>query len=249
MKLYVCILAVLFAHDSASAQRWFVTQGRPAERVIGLLDLHDVTAKYRDKDCEHLSKQESVSAQLYRDPSKTAATIGAVYLRPHPEYGCTLLFRRAGSAREEELPSQESEYEIAAAVVHERRGRWFRIAVPQGSAWIDRTNAADFLPYPQLLTKKLAYLTDDWDGRLRKTAGFGGTIQALPLEWKEQIPKQIGVEVLSVTRVGNNDWLHVRFDIDSCGDDSLRGLTSVEGWLPAYRSDGTPAAWFYSRGC
>src|SRR5699024_611366 len=121
MKLYVAILAVLCTYDTASAQRWFVTQGQPAERVIGLLDLPDVTADYADKGCEYLSKQASASARLYSKPSKAAPMIGVVSMRQHPEYGCTLLFTRAGLSREEELPSQESDYEMPAAVVHVRR--------------------------------------------------------------------------------------------------------------------------------
>lgn len=72
-------------YDTASAQRWFITQNRPGERVIGLLDLRDVTADYAAKGCENLSKQ-STSAQLYSDP-KAGVPIGAVYMRQHPEYG------------------------------------------------------------------------------------------------------------------------------------------------------------------
>jgi hypothetical protein len=54
--------------------------------------------------------------------------MGVVYTRNHPEHGCGLLFRRAETSTEEELPAEEIGYEIAAAVVYERRGQWFRIA-------------------------------------------------------------------------------------------------------------------------
>ena len=247
MKLFAGVLALVCMYDTASAQRWFITQNRPRERVVGLLDLRDVTTDYAEKGCEGLSKQ-SINAQLYSDPSKAGAPIGAVYMRQHPENGCGLLFKRAGSSLEEGLPSEESGYEMPASVVYERRGRWFRIAVPQGSAWIERANAEDFLPYPQLLTRRMAYLKNDWDGQLRQTAGVGFPTEPLPVEWKEHVPKQITIEVLGMTRVGNDDWIHVQFTTEGC-DETLKMLKPVQGWLPAYRSDGTTAAWFYSRGC
>ena len=112
----------------------------------------------------------------------------------------------SGTIQQEELPTEESGYETLAAVVYERRGRWFRIAVPRGSAWIERANTDDFLPYPQLLARGMAYLRNDWDGQLRQTAGFGSPAEVLPLEWKERIPTPIDIEVLtrheSVTTIG-----------------------------------------------
>ena len=245
MRLFAVALAFVCAYSSVSAQRWFVSQNQPNERVVGLLDLRDVTENYADDACG----SKKISVQLYDKPSTAGAAIGAIYMRRHPKYGCGLLFKRAGSSSEEELPTEESGYEILAAVVHERRGRRFRIAVPQGSAWIERANADDFLPYPQLLARNMAYLRNDWDGQLRQTAGFGSPTESLPLEWKERVPQQIGIEVLGMSRVGHDDWILVRFTTERCGDDTLRMLKPMQGWLPAFRSDGTPAAWFYSRGC
>ena len=138
---------------------------------------------------------------------------------------------------------------MAAAVVYEHRGRWFRIAVPQGSGWIERADADDFLSYPLLLSKRMAYLRNDWDGQLRQTAGFEFPTAPLPLEWKAHVPRWIGIDVLGTTRVGNDDWIHVRFATARCGDDTVRALTPLQGWLPAHRSDGTTIGWFHSRGC
>lgn len=135
-------------YGSVSAQRWFVSQNQPNERVVGLLDLRDVTENYTDDACG----SKRISVQLYDNPSTAGAAIGAIYMRRHPEHGCVLLFKRAQASGEEELPTEESGYEIAAAVVHERRGRWFRIA-----------------------------------------------------EWRARVPQQIGIEVVGMTRVGNED--------------------------------------------
>ena len=238
------IIVFVCVWTSASAQRRFVSEHRPTERVIGLLDLPDITGNYQDAACA-----SQAAIQVYEKPSAAAGMTGAIALRMHPEYGCTILFRRTATSSEQELPSEESDYEIAAAVVYERRGSWFRIAVPQGSAWIERANIDDFLPYPQLLTRKLAYLRDDWDGQLRRTAGVNSPAEPLPVEWRARVSRQIGVEVLGTRRVGNDDWIRVRFDLERCGDERVSALPPVQGWLPAYRSNGTPAAWFHSRGC
>ncbi len=243
---FLAFLAFVCISSSVSAQRWFVLQHRPDGRVIGLLDLPDVTKDFADDACR---STELTAAPVYSQPSRDGAAIGAVYKRNHPEYGCGLLFKRSETSTEEELPTSESDYEIASAVVYERRARWFRIAVPQGSAWIEQANDEAFLPYPQLLSRRMAFLRNDWDGQLRRTAGFGFPSEPLPVEWKEHVPRQIGIEILGVTRVGNDDWIHVRLVNERCGDDTLKTLKPVQGWLPAYRPDGMTAAWFYSRGC
>jgi hypothetical protein len=246
MRSPAILIAFLCLSGGVSAQRYFVSQNQGTTRVIGLLDLPDVTRNFSDDECR---STESVGVQLYSTTSNVGAAVGTVYKRNHPEYGCNLLFKRAGTATEEELPSEERGYEIAAAVVYERRGPWFRLAIPRGSAWIERANADDFLPYPQLLTRRMAFLRNDWDSQLRRSADFGSATEPLPLQWKERVPREIGIEVLRITRVGNDDWIHVRFVTERCGDDTLKGLKPMQGWLPAYRADGTPAAWVYSRGC
>jgi len=246
MKLFLAVFALVCMDGTASAQRWFVSQKQANERVVGLLDLPDVTANFADDVC---ASTESLAGRLYDTPARAGTATGVVYKRNHPEYGCGLFFKRADASREEELPSEESGYEIAAAVVYERRGLWFRIAVPQGSAWIERANPNDFRSYPQLLEEQMAYLRNDWDGQLRRSPGFDFPIDPLPFDWRGQLPRQIGIEVVGIARVGNDDWIHVRFVTEGCVDDTVKQLKPAQGWVPAYRSDGTSAAWFHSRGC
>jgi hypothetical protein len=245
MRSSAILIAFLCMSGSVFAQPHFVYENQGSARVIGLLDLPDVRAA--DDECR---STESRGAQVYAKPSGTGAALGTVYQRKHPEYGCGLLFKRARSLTEEYLPSEESGSEILAAVVYERRGRWFRIAIPQGSGWIERANDNDFLAYPLLLSRKLAFLRTDWDGQLRQNAGFGFPTVSVPLEWKERLPKLgIEIEVLEMMPVGNDDWIHVRFAIGRCGDATSKMLKAVQGWLPAYRADGATTAWFHSRGC
>jgi hypothetical protein len=235
-------LVLVGISSSVSAQHWFVSQDRAKERVVGLLDLGDVTGNYEDDRCE-----KKAGVRLFGKPSTLGAAIGTIYMRMHPEFGCGLLFNRAQTTSEEELPSEESGYEMAAAVVYERRGLWFRVATPQGSAWIERSDDSEFHPYPQILVERMAYLRANWDGQLRQSAGFETGNALLSAEWKARIPRQIAIEVIGLRQAGGMDWIHVRLMDERCGDDAR--LKPVEGWVPAYRSDGTPSAWFYSRGC
>ena len=247
MRSSAVLIALLCLSSSGGAQRRFVSENLGSTRVIGPLDLPGVTRNFSDDAC---LSTESLGVQLHSTPSNTGAALGVVYTRNHPEYGCGLFFKRAGTSTEEYLPSEESGYEIAAAVVYERRGRWFRIALPQGSAWIERANDTDFLAYPGLLSRRLAYLRRDWDGQLRQRAGVDFPTLPLPTEWKERLRiKEIGIDVLCMTRVGNEDWMHVRFSTDRCGDATLKMLRPVQGWVQAYRADGRTTGWFYSRGC
>jgi hypothetical protein len=246
MRLSTILIACLCLSGSADAQRWIVSQGLATAPVIGLLDLPDVTDNFSDDACQ---STEAVGKPLFGTPSSAGPAIGIVYKRNHPEFGCTLILKRAGGSLEEELPTDESGYEIPAAVVYERQGRWFRIAMAQGSAWIERENDNQFEPYPILLSERMAYLRDDWDGQLRPGAGVQFKPAPLPIEWKEHVATQIGIEVLGLTRVGREDWIRVRFAIDRCGDSTTATLKPVEGWVPAYRPDGKTTAWFYARGC
>lgn len=223
---------------TTDAQRQFVTVHQPSERVIGLLDLPDVTGSYGDDACKAANLP---ALDVLREPSETAPVIGAVRLSLHQEYGCSLLFKRTGYSVDDELPTQESGYEIPAAVVHERRDDWFRIALPRGSGWVERENSDDFLAYPQVLAKRLTYLRDGWDGQLRRSPNARSAAVPVPA-------KQIGIEVLGVRRTDNEDWMRIRFVAERCGQ-TVPMPRPVEGWVPAYRPDGTPTAWFHSRGC
>src|SRR5262245_20284853 len=98
MRFCAAALGILCLCVGLSAQRWFVTEHQPAERVAGLLDLPDVTGNYADDAC-----RQQASSELYAKPSTAGPTIGTVYLREHPDFGCAFLLKRAGSSTEEEL--------------------------------------------------------------------------------------------------------------------------------------------------
>ena len=146
--------------------RQAVSQNLTIERVVGLLNLPEVVGDGCGPDA-------AGSVALYGAQSTAAAPIGSIRLRVterEPGGGscgtATVIVQRADSA-EEQLPTDESGYEVQAALVYQRSGLWFRVALQRGSAWVKRDRADDFLAYPKLLSERLAYVRAGWDGRLR----------------------------------------------------------------------------------
>ena len=111
--------------------------------MIGLLDLPEIIG-------EECAASAPMSANLYDSPS--TARPATRFIEPLRNGNCQILVRRVDTNAEEPLPSDESGYEIPAAIVYQRSALWFRIAQQQGSAWIARNDSNAFLPYPELLT-------------------------------------------------------------------------------------------------
>jgi hypothetical protein len=216
------------------------------ERVIGLVNLPDVIGDTCGPD-------KPGSVDLFKTPSAGMAPIGSIRFvvaeRAADGSSCSgvqVLVRHAESGSDEELPTQESDYEIRAAVVYQRSGIWFRIALQRGSAWIKRDDPKDFRSYPELLTQKLSYLAKGWDGRLSRTPQ--AVASRVPAEWAKYLEDDIPVEVLDVRRARNDIWIHVRLQTESCGE-TRAGVSPISGWVRAYRPSGRTSVWFHSRGC
>jgi hypothetical protein len=116
------------------------------ERVIGLLDLSELFLGR----CESAAPPKS--ADLYQGPSANTLRIGwveyATAVAPDGA-GCSaaqFTVHFDGGRADEELPIDECGYEVLSAVVYERAGEWFRIALQHGSAWLRREHADDFAP-------------------------------------------------------------------------------------------------------
>jgi hypothetical protein len=239
--ILICLLSVLLA--GAQGPNWgqAIYDNLLHERVAGLLTLPEIVGNGCDPS------QSVATISIYASPSTEGRPpIGSLERSRDP--GCQLLVKHVGQDVRLALPTAESSYEIPAAVVYERRGRWFRIALQRGSAWIDRRDPGDFRPYPALLKKKLAYLQPKWDGTLRQAPNLSATLKRLSPGWKEHFAEPVPIELLAIRRVSGETWLHVRLRVESCGE-VLKGVKPVEGWVPAHRSSGRPNAWFFSRGC
>jgi len=236
----IVVLLGLCVPYSAGAQnwQWAVSERLTSERVIGLLALPEIVAP----EC---APSESGRASLYANPSTSTAPLGAIERAPDGE--CRILVRRAAAKSEEQLPTDESSYETPAAIVYQRMGPWFRIALQHGSSWVRRDKPNDFLPYPQLFRNRLAYIREGWDARLWNTPE-GGVPTSLPAKWKSYAAQNVPITYLGFRRVAGELWIRVRLENESCGE-PLEGVKPVEGWIRAYRPTGETSAWFYSRGC
>lgn len=227
--------------------QWAVSGNLLQERLVGLLMLPEVIGQ----GCGAIDQK---SVDLYRTPSTATPPFGSITLvvtdrQPNESCGSAqVTVRRAERGADEELPTDEIEYEVPAAIVYQRSGSWFRVALQRGSAWVKRENPKDFRSYPEMMmTGHLDYLKKGWDGTLWRTPGAGAATR-VPAGWRAHLADNIPIDVLGVRRVRNQVWIHVRLNTESCGQ-TLSGVRSATGWLPAFRPSGATSAWFYSRGC
>ena len=235
----IVVLLWLCVPHSASAQnwQWAISERLTRERVAGLLNLPEIVGT----DC---APSHSGRVALYAGPSTGKLPIGFIERARNGE--CQIL-ARVGKQTEEQLPTDESTYDLPAAIVFQRAGPWFRIALQRGSAWVRRDEPRDFLSYPQLLKNGLAYVRDGWGAKLWETPGATVTAR-LPSKWQSYAGQNVPMTFLGFRRVADRLWIHVRVETESCGE-SLEGVKPVAGWIRAYRPNGEPAAWFYARGC
>lgn len=248
VSLRPCVLAVrhvvafLLFGVVIHAQAGYEYLSETPERIIGLLDFPAIVAG----GCGAAPKR--ATARVFSAPSRMGVNLGTIYWREAGDSWCQLMIERTGGFSEE-LPTLESGYEIPAAIVYERRGTWFRIRLMTDSVWVQHAAQEDFLPYPGMLRERLAHTLQGWDGTLRATPGVTGKVTPLPSGWKALLDRQLSVEYLGSRRVGTELWVHIRLAAKAGCDFTYEGVTDVNGWVPAYQANGSPAVWFASRGC
>jgi hypothetical protein len=228
----------------AGAQERAVTTDQTREPVVGLLDVPDLVGN----GC---GATEAPKGLAVFDTPAVQAPRGALRadVRGRSKDGASceavaLVVRGPGVSTE--ALTEESGYEVPALIVYERSGEWFRIALHPGSAWVQH-EPRDFLPYPDLLSERLAYVRKGWNGALWDEPGSGPGA-TVPRAWREHLGQDLTATVLAVRRVGSDTWIQLRLLTESCGE-TVPGVESVTGWIHAYTASGRPAAWFYSRGC
>jgi len=245
----ILVLSSLLSPTS-TAQDFVVAQSQTEERHAGLLALPEVFGEYPCELFEVKKLDLYATAASQRPPIATIERLNP----PKPPNGpeCEepqVVVRRINDNSVEELPMDESGYEHTNAVVYQQSGNWFRIAVPGGSAWIERPNADGFMSYPEALASQafLTYLRPGWDGNIWSNPGVGMGAPA-PAVWRAHVKEEIPVRVTSTQIVNGEKWIRVRFENEICGN-SLGNLPALETWLPAYRPSRATSVWFYSRGC
>ena len=232
-----CAILVGFVMNIATDAR--------ADQLLGLLTLPEVFGR---EPCDRFEPQE---VALYAGPI-TKERIGSIrvdrYWEFHDVGGCAGLevrvHRTSGGVGN--FPTLEYTYEAPAAVVLERRDRWFKVRLSDGVGWIQASERDEFHSLEALLTNGLTYLTADFDGRLMKTAG-----SAMPAAGDQELGlgKDTSVRTIDFRLVDGDLWVHVEVLSGSICTSIDPPTVIRRGWLPAHSAGGQPSIWFYSRGC
>ena len=118
-------------------------------------------------------------------------------------YGCEWnhALRRPGERRCS-APTVEGGYEAVAAIVLERRPRWYRIVLPVGSGWVRLDDTRRFIPLTRLFATRMTYLRSGVLMPLAAEPGAPSTAAARPLA------TDVPARVVATRRLDGMLWLH-----------------------------------------
>jgi hypothetical protein len=229
---YSCLLAILLLSATCA-----VTQ----ERVLGLLTLPEV---FGDGACHEFVPREVV---LFAAPG-SEELIGSIrvaeYWTFHERGGCEGLRVRvygADGSSAGDLPTQEFEYEAPAAIVLGKQGRWFRLRLSEGAAWVRASEHNQYYPLEVLLPDRLTYVTADSERTMfDRPAGTDVVAMASVRD---------SVRVVDFARDEEQLWLLVEVLSHSVCESADEVSVISRGWMRAHGPGGLPAVWYYSRGC
>lgn len=211
-------------------------------KLLGLLALPEV---FGAGPCD---KFTPTAISLYAAPD-FGPIVGAIrvdqYWTFHDVGGCeglTVNVHQSDRHGVRALPVKEHAYEDPGAVVLEQRGRWFKIRLADGAAWLHASPRATYLSLERLLSDRLTYLTEHWDGRLAKAPDAPTLVVPSP-------GVEPSVEVIGFQEHRGLLWVHVEVLSHSPCTSNAEPRVVARGWLPAHAVSGEPVIWFYSRGC
>lgn len=217
----------------------------------------DVPARFVAQQLNGLAGLELLKIIARHQPdaadTNNESLVGLLDVAGFSHAGHALLFRQPGDTSAPpvridsyaDLETREYDYELPAAVVYAHTDGWYRLRQANGDfGWLPPDYAGSFFPYAELPVNRLAYLPLPWHGFLWPEPGAGLPARvAMPVSQREQ-----AVEILESKAIGGSPWFRITvLPVSPCeGGEQRAGWT---GWIPAYRENGQPAAWFYSRGC
>lgn len=231
---FACGLAILLSPQVGFAQ----------EREVGLLELPGL---FGLGACDQFTPKSVV---LRSSPGGPVVGM-ALVVKPHAissQGGCepaTVGVRMTGTTATQDLPTAEFGYEAPGAIVYEQRGKWFRIRIPSGSAWLEATGADDeFYSLELLVAEHLTSFTDAWDGSVASAPGAEGRRVA-------GVEKAAGqaVKVRSSVRVKGSLWFLVNVLNQSGCDGDGEPTVLDQGWVPAYSEGNATTIQIHARGC
>ena len=145
----------------------------------------------------------------------------------------------------DDLALKEHGYEVFSVVTYQQKEGWYFIGIKKNTlnkGWISPKDAGKFRPYDELIVTGLTYLTNEWDGIIRKIPAINSSSESLiKLSARH-------VRIIATKKVNNKLWLHI--ELLNPGWCTLEEPKVInKGWIPAFSSKGHPNVWFYSRGC
>jgi hypothetical protein len=227
---FVCLVLLSVAHP-ALAQ----------DRVLGLLSLPEV---FGARECAPF---EPSAIELHDSPGD-AHVIATIEVDRNwsfaPHGGCEgLEVSVHKGAQKDTLPTREYDYEMPAAIVVGQRDGWFKVKIPEGSAWLKPSVVDKFMP--------LSELFEEFTGVTEINMSFSGRLSNAPRAASGPIMMRVTpsqpVHVLEI----RDEWIHVEVMSNSpctAGNDGPPQVIS-QGWLPLHDQKGEPTVWFSSRGC
>jgi hypothetical protein len=212
---------------------------QPGGRVIGLLSLRQIEGPL-------CGSPPTVEIALYATPVP-ANPIGWIRADRNPAsdtdcYRVIVSVRWQADGRIQALPTAEYEEEepLAAIVVGHRHG-WFKVQVPDGTAWLQASNGDEYFSLQQLLVKRPAYLAEAWDGTLAKLPGRPGRRLAGPRR------RYIPIRFIESRDVRGALWLKIEVMSHTIYESDEPPRVVATGWVPAHSPAGNAVVWFDSR--
>ena len=211
---------------------------QPGNRAIGLLSLRQIEGPA----CGAPPARE---IPLYA-AAASDQPIGWIRADRHPasDTDCyrVIVNVRWKDGRVQGLPTEEyEEEEPLAAIVMEQRGRWFKIQVPDGSAWLHASTTEEYFPLQQLLVQRPAYLTDAWDRTLANAPGGAGKAATDPAR------RFVPVQFVSSRQFRGALWLKIEVMSHTIYESDDPPRVVATGWVPAHDRTGRAVVWFHSR--
>ena len=172
-------------------------------------------------------------------------TVGRVPIHSGPSFSSEVL---AQIARAHDLESREFTYEALGALTYDSAQAWHLVRARTDTGWalgwLSPRHAGPFHPLDSLLLDGLTYLTEAWDGRLFPGAGVETESARLA-----PTPTTRDIVVKQASRIEGALWLEVEVLAPGRCEGPGNPPVVARGWIPAHAKDGSPTAWFYSRGC
>ena len=229
---------------AAIAATWSVA-AHAQQPVIGLLSLPEV---FGSGSCDRFTPAE---IPLHATPASTSV-VGSIRVDAYWTFqndgscdGLRVRVHRIDTDRLGDLPTREFGYEAPGAIVVDRRDRWFKVRLDNGSAWLQASDLDEFYPIEKLISSDLAHLTEAFAGdRLSPVPGATGRV-IVATDGRPQPP----IHVREFRTVNNRLWIHVEVLSHSVCEGDAMPTVIAQGWLGAHDESGEPTVWFPSRGC